>query len=158
MFICVKFFTEGKKAISEAILVTDQLGWPASKVIATYLMRPTIEEAFKELKQWFMLQSYHIRNWEGIINYLGLSMLAYNMASWMRNRCGYPIPTLVNQFRRHAVVLQAQQLASAHIQKLSVEIEAAIVKQPGVYEELKPILVKYQILTPEIPVEIQKCA
>ena len=58
--ICVKFFTEGKKTISKAILVTDQLNWSASKVITTYLMRPTIEEAFKELKQLFMLQSYHV--------------------------------------------------------------------------------------------------
>lgn len=155
--ICVKFFTEGKKTISKAVLVTDQLHWSASKVIATYLMRPTIEEAFKELKQLFMLQSYHIRSWEGIINYLGLSMQAYNMAAWMRNRCGLPIPTLVNQFRRYAVVQQAQQLAQAHIEKLSVEIEA-LAKQPIAYDQLKPILRKYQVIAPELLNEILKCA
>lgn len=156
--ICVKFFREGRKTISEAVLVSDQLHWSASKVIATYLMRPTIEEAFKELKQWFMLEYYHIRSWEGIINYLGLSMLAYNMAAWMRSRCGLPIPSLVTKFRHYAVVQQAHQLASAHIEKLSAEIQTAMAKQPGVYEELKPILRKYQILAPVIPVEIQKCA
>lgn len=155
--ICVKFFTEGKKTISEAVLVTDQLNWSASKVIATYLMRPTIEEAFKELKQLFMLQSYHVRSWEGIINYLGLSMMAYNMAAWMRNRCDLPIPTLVNQFRRYAVVQQAQQLASAHIQKLSAEIET-MAKQPITYDQLKPVLRRYQIIAPELLDEIQKCA
>jgi len=155
--ICVKFFTEGRKTISEAVLVTDQLKWSASKVITTYLMRPTIEEAFKELKQLFMLQSYHVRSWEGIINYLGLSMEAYNMAAWMRERCGLPIPTLVNQFRRYAVVQQAQQLASAHIQNLSAEIEA-MAKQPITYDQLKPVLWKYQIIAPELLDEIQKCA
>lgn len=156
--ICVKFFREGKKTISEAILVTDQLHWFASKVIATYLMRPTIEEAFKELKQWFMLQSYHVRSWESIINYLGLSMLAYNMAAWMRNRCGLPIPTLVTMFRRYAVAQQARQLAQSHIEKLSAEIEAMLAKQPTVYEQLKPILQRYQNIAPELTVEVPKCA
>lgn len=157
--ICVKFFREGDKTISEAIIVTDQLHWSASKVIATYLMRPTIEEAFKELKQLFMLQSYHIRSWEGIINYLSLSMLAYNMASWMRDRCGYPIPTLVNQFRRYAVVQQAHQLACAHIEKLSAEIEATLTKQhKAIYEQLRPILQRYLTIAPELSVENQKCA
>jgi len=155
--VCVKFFREGKKAISEAILVTDQSDWSASKIIATYLMRPTIEEAFKELKQWFMFEYYHIRSWEGITNYLGLSMLAYNMAAWMRNRCGLPIPTLATMFRRHAVAQQAHQLASTHIQKLSAEIEATLAEQPTIYEQLKPILLKYQIVVPELP-ETQKCA
>ena len=83
--ICVKFFREGKKRVSEAILVTDQLTWPASRVIATYLMRPTIEQAFKELKQLFMLQSYHLRNWQGILNYLGLSMLVDCLISFRTN-------------------------------------------------------------------------
>jgi len=155
--ICVKFFTEGKKTISEAVLVTDQLKWSASKVIATYLMRPTIEEAFKELKQLFMLQSYHVRSWEGIINYLGLSMEAYNMAAWMRQRCDLPIPTLVNQFRRYTVLQQAQQLASTHIQNLSAEIET-MAKQPITYDQLKPILRRYQTIDPELMNEIQKCA
>ncbi len=159
--VCVKFFREGKKAISEAILVTDQLDWSASRVIATYMLRPTIEEAFKELKQLFMLKSYHIRNWEGIINYLGLSMLAYNIAAWMRERCELPIPTLVNQFRRYAVVLQAHELASAHIQKLSAEIEATLAEQPMTYKQLKPILQRYQTIipdTPELFIETQKYA
>ena len=95
--ICVKFFREGKKKVSEAILVTDQLDWFASRVIATYLMRPTIEQAFKELKQLFMLQSYHLRSWQGILNYIGLSMLAYNMAAWMRSRCSFAIPMLFHK-------------------------------------------------------------
>jgi hypothetical protein len=150
--ICVKFFKEGRKRISEAILVTDQLHWFASKVIATYLMRPTIEQAFKELKQLFMFQSYHLRNWQGILNYMGLSMLAYNMAAWMRSRCGFTIPTLVTLFRRYAVIQQAHQLAQAHIEELSVEIQATLVKEPMIYEQLKPILRRYQTVAPEVPV------
>jgi hypothetical protein len=156
--VCVRFFREGKKKLSEAVLVTDQLDWPASRVIATYLMRPTIEEAFKELKQLFMLQSYHLRNWQGILNYIGLSMLTYNMAAWMRNRCGFAIPSLVTLFRRYAVIQQAHQLSQAHIENLSAEIEATLAKQPMVYEQLKPILRRYQTVAPELPVEIQKCA
>jgi len=156
--ICVKFFREGRKRISEAILVTDQLHWFASKVIATYLMRPTIEQAFKELKQLFMLQSYHLRSWQGILNYMGLSMLAYNMAAWMRSRCGFAIPTLVTSFRRYAVIQQAHQLAQAHIEQLSEEIQATLVKQPMVYEQLKPILRRYQTIAPELPVQLPKCA
>jgi hypothetical protein len=156
--ICVKFFREGKRRASNAILVTDQLDWFASKVIATYLMRPTIEQAFKELKQCFMLQSYHLRSWQGIINYMGLSMLAYNMAAWMRSRCGFPIPTLVTMFRRYAVIQQAHQLAQAHIQELSVEIEATLVKDTMAYEQLKPILRRYQTIAPELPMELPKCA
>jgi hypothetical protein len=156
--ICVRFFREGKKRISDAILVTDQLDWPASRVIATYLMRPTIEQAFKELKQLFMLQSYHLRNWQGILNYIGLSMVAYNMAAWMRSRCGFAIPTLVTLFRRYAVVQQAHQLAQAHIQELSAEIEAMLVKEPMIYKQLKPILRRYQTIAPELPAELSKCA
>jgi len=156
--ICVKFFREGRKRASEAILVTDQLDWFASRVIATYLMRPTIEQAFKELKQLFMLQSYHLRSWQGILNYMGLSMLAYNMAAWMRNRCGFAIPTLVTLFRRYAVVQQAHQLAQAHIEELLAEIEATLVKQPIVYDQLKPILRRYHTVAPEMPVGFSKCA
>lgn len=156
--ICVKFFREGRKRISEAILVTDQLHWFASRVIATYLMRPTIEQAFKELKQLFMLQSYHLRNWQGILNYIGLSMLAYNMAAWMRSRCGFAIPTLVTMFRRYAVIQQAHQLAQAHIDELSAEIEETLVEQSGVYEQLKPIFRRYQTVAPEFPVQLPKSA
>lgn len=156
--ICIKFFKEGKRRASNAILVTDQLDWFASKVMATYLMRPTIEQAFKELKQCFMLQSYHLRNWQGILNYMGLSMLAYNMAAWMRSRCGYSIPTLVTMFRRHAVAQQAHQLAQAHIEELSAEIEATLAKDPMTYRQLKPILQRYQTIAPELPMELPKCA
>jgi hypothetical protein len=156
--ICVKFFREGKKRVSEAILVTDQLDWFASRVIATYLMRPTIEQAFKELKQLFMLQSYHLRNWQGILNYMGLSMLAYNMAAWMRSRCGFAIPTVVTMFRRYAVVQQAHQLAQAHIGELSAEIRETLVEQPQIYERLKPILKQYQTVAPEFPIELPKSA
>ena len=156
--ICVKFFREGKKKVSEAILVTDQLDWFASRVIATYLMRPTIEQAFKELKQLFMLQSYHLRSWQGILNYMGLSMLAYNMATWMRSRCGFAIPTLVTLFRRYAVAQQAHQLAQAHIQELLAEIEATLDKQPITYEQLKPILRRYQTVAPELPDQLSKAA
>ncbi len=156
--VCVKFFTEGKKKVSEAILVTDQLDWFASRVIATYLMRPTIEQAFKELKQLFMLQSYHLRSWQGILNYMGLSMLAYNMATWMRSRCGFAIPTLVTLFRRYAVAQQAHQLAQAHIQELLAEIEATLDKQPITYEQLKPILRRYQTVAPELPGQLSKAA
>ena len=156
--ICVKFFREGKKKVSEAILVTDQLDWFASRVIATYLMRPTIEQAFKELKQLFMLQSYHLRSWQGVLNYMGLSMLAYNMATWMRNRCGFAIPTLVTLFRRYAVAQQAHQLAQAHIQELLAEIEATLDKQPITYEQLKPILRRYQTVAPELPDQPSKAA
>jgi hypothetical protein len=156
--ICVKFFREGKKKVSEAILVTDQLDWFASRVIATYLMRPTIEQAFKELKQLFMLQSYHLRSWQGVLNYMGLSMLAYNMATWMRSRCGFAIPTLVTLFRRYAVAQQAHQLAQAHIQELLAEIEAKLDKQPITYEQLKPILQRYQTVAPELPSRLSKVA
>ena len=156
--VCVKFFTEGKKKVSEAILVTDQLDWFASKVIATYLMRPTIEQAFKELKQLFMLQSYHLRSWQGILNYMGLSMLAYNMAAWMRDRTGFAIPTLVTLFRRYAVAQQAHQLAQAHIQELLVEIEATLDKQTITYEQLKPIFQRYQTVAPELPDQPSKAA
>jgi hypothetical protein len=156
--ICVKFFREGKRRVSNAILVTDQLDWFASKVIATYLMRPTIEQAFKELKQCFMLQSYHLRSWQGILNYMGLSMLAYNMAAWMRNRCGFAIPTLVTMFRRYAVIQQAHQLAQAHIEKLSAQIQETLVEKPMVYEQLKPILRRYQTVAPEFPVQLPKSA
>jgi hypothetical protein len=156
--VCVKFFREGKKRVSEAILVTDQLDWFASRVIATYLMRPTIEQAFKELKQCFMLQAYHLRSWQSILNYIGLSMLAYNMAAWMRNRCGFAIPTLVTMFRRYAVIQQAHQLAQAYIEELSEEIEATLVKQPMVYEQLKPILRRYQNVAPEVTIQLPKCA
>jgi hypothetical protein len=156
--ICVKFFREGKKKVSNAILVTDQLDWPASIVISTYLMRPTIEQAFKELKQCFVLQSYHLRNWQGILNYIGLSMLAYNMAAWMRSHCGFAIPTLVTLFRRYAVIQQAHQLAQARIEELSAEIEATLVEQAGVYEQLKPILRRYQTIAPEFPVQLPKSA
>ena len=156
--VCVKFFREGKKRVSEAILVTDQLDWFASRVIATYLMRPTIEQAFKELKQLFMLPSYHLRSWQGILNYIGLSMLAYNMAAWMRSRCGFAIPTLVTLFRRYAVVQQAHLLAQAHIDELSAEIEKTLTEQPMVYEQLKPILRRYQTVAPALPVELPKSA
>ena len=156
--VCVKFFTEGKKKVSEAVLVTDQLDWFASKVIATYLMRPTIEQAFKELKQLFMLQSYHLRSWQGILNYMALSMLAYNMAAWMRNRTDFAIPTLVTLFRRYAVAQQAHQLAQAHIQELLAEIEATLDKQPITYEQLKPILRRYQTVAPELPIQLSKAA
>jgi hypothetical protein len=156
--VCVKFFREGKKRVSNAILVTDQLDWFASKVIATYLMRPTIEQAFKELKQCFMLQSYHLRSWQGIVNYMGLSMLTYNMAAWMRSRCGFAIPTLVTLFRRYAVIQQAHQLAQAHIVELSADIEATLAMQPMVYEQLKPILRRYHSVAPELPMELPKCA
>ena len=121
-------------------------------------MRPTIEQAFKELKQLFMLQSYHVRSWQGTLNYLGLSMLAYNMAAWMRSRCGFAIPTLVILFRRYAVVQQAHQLAQAHIEELSAEIQATLVEQPMAYEQLKPILQRYQTIAPEFPVELPKSA
>jgi len=156
--ICVKFFREGKKKVSEGILVTDQLDWFASRVIATYLMRPTIEQAFKELKQLFMLQSYHLGSWQGILNYMSLSMLAYNMAAWMRSRCGLAIPTLVTLFRRYAVAQQAHQLAQAHIQELLAEIEATLDKQPINYEQLKPILRRYQTVAPELPGQLPKAA
>lgn len=156
--ICVKFFKEGRRRISEAILVTDQLDWFASRVIAIYLMRPTIEQAFKELKQLFMLQSYHLRSWQGILNYMGLSMIAYNMAAWMSSRCGFAIPTLVTLFRRYAVIQQAHQLAQAHIEELSAEIQAMLVKEPMIYEQLKPILWRYQTVAPELSVELPKCA
>ena len=126
--------------------------------MATYLMRPTIEQAFKELKQLFMLQSYHLRSWQGILNYIGLSMLAYNMAAWMRSRCGFTIPTLATVFRRYAVVQQAQQMAQAHIEGLSAEIEAILAKQPTVREQLKPILRRYRTIAPELPVQLSKCA
>jgi hypothetical protein len=156
--ICIKFFKEGKRRASDAILVTDQLDWFASKVMATYLMRPTIEQAFKELKQLFMLQSYHLRSWQGILNYMGLSMIAYNMAAWMRSRCGFAIPTLVTMFRRYAVIQQAHQLAQAHIEELSAEMEATLIKEPMTYEQLKPILRRYQTIAPELPMEFPKCA
>lgn len=156
--VCVKFFTEGKKTVSEAILVTDQLDWFASRVIATYLMRPTIEQAFKELKQLFMLQSYHLRSWQGILNYIGLSMLAYNMAAWMRSRSGFAIPTLVTLFRRYAVAQQAHQLAQAHIQELLAEIEATLDKQTITYDQLKPILRRYETVAPELPGQPLKAA
>jgi hypothetical protein len=156
--VCVKFFREGRKKASEAVLVTDQLDWFASRVIATYLMRPTIEQAFKELKQLFMLQSYHLGSWQGILNYIGLSMLAYNMAAWMRSRSGFPIPTVVTLFRRYAVAQQAHQLAQAHIQELLAEIEATLDKQPITYDQLKPILRRYQTVAPELPGQPSKAA
>jgi hypothetical protein len=156
--ICVKFFREGKKKASNAILATDQLDWFASRVISTYLMRPTIEEAFKELKQCFMFQSYHLGSWQGILNYMGLSMMAYNMAAWMRSRCGFPIPTVVTMFRRYAVIHQAHQLAQIHIEELSAEIEASLVEQPGVYDQLKPIIQRYQTFAPEFPDQLPKSA
>jgi hypothetical protein len=156
--ICLRYIREGKKTVTKAILVTNQLDWPASKIIATYLMRPTIEQAFKELKQVFMLQSYHIRNWQGIGNYLGLCMLAYNMAAWMQKRCGVAIPTLVTLFRHYAVAQQAQQLAQDHIEALSLELEANLVEQPMVYQQLKPILRRYHTVAPELPVQLPKCA
>ena len=121
-------------------------------------MRPTIEQAFKELKQCFMLQSYHLRSWQGILNYMGLSMIAYNMAAWMRSRCGLPIPTLVTMFRRYAVIQQAHQLAQAHIEELSGEIETTLIKQPVVREQLKPILKRFHSIAPELPIEFPKCA
>ncbi len=156
--ICIRFFKEGKRRTSDAILVTDQLDWFASKVMATYLMRPTIEQAFKELKQLFMLQSYHLRSWQGILNYMGVSMIAYNMAAWMRSHCGFAIPTLVTMFRRYAVIQQAHQLAQAHIEELSAEMEATLIKEPMTYEQLKPILRRYQTIAPELPMELPKCA
>jgi flagellar biosynthesis chaperone FliJ len=51
-----------------------------------------------------------------------------------------------------------QQLAQAHMEKLSVEIEAIMAKQPMAYEQLKPVLRKYQVIAPELLNEIQKCA
>jgi len=89
---------------------------------------------------------------------MGLSMLAYNMAAWMRNRCGFAIPTLVTVFRRYAVVQQAHQLAQAHIEELSAEIAVTLDKEPMVYEQLKPILRRYHTVAPELPVELRKCA
>ena len=68
---------------------------------------------------------------------------------------------LVNQFRRYAVVQQAHQLASAHIQKLSAEIEAISAKQPMTYKQLKSILQRYQTIIPNTPqlfIETQKYA
>lgn len=156
--ICVKFFREGKKKASNGILATDQLDWFASRVISTYLMRPTIEEAFKELKQCFMLQSYHLGSWQGILNYMGLSMIAYNMAAWMSSRCGLPIPTVVTMFRRYAVVQQAHQLAQAHIEELSAEIEAALVKNLWLmsnsnpfFEGIRPFLLNRQWNSQNVP-------
>jgi hypothetical protein len=156
--ICVRFIREGKKKVTEAILVTNQLDWPASRVIATYLMRPTIEQAFKEIKGLFMLQSYHLRSWQAIINYIGLSMLAYNMAAWMQKSLGFAIPTLVTLFRHYAVIVQAHQLAQKHLEALSDEIETTLVEQPMVYEQLKPILRRYYTVAPELPIELQKAA
>jgi len=83
------------------------------------------------------------------------------MAAWMRERCDLPIPTLMTQFRRYAVVQQAHQLASAHIQKLSAEIEALSAKKHITYELLKHILQRYHTIipdTPELFIETQKYA
>ena len=85
-------------------------------------------------------------------------MLAYNMAAWMRNRCGFAIPTLVTMFRRYAVIQQAHQLAQAHIEKLSAQIQETLVEKPMVYEQLKPILRRYQTVAPEFPVQLPKSA
>ena len=76
----------------------------------------------------------------------------------MRSRCGFAIPTLVTLFRRYAVVQQAHQLAQAHIEELSAEIEATLVEQPVVYGQLKPILRRYQAVAPEFPIELPKSA
>ena len=80
------------------------------------------------------------------------------MAAWMRSRCGFAIPTLVTVFRRYAVIQQAHQLAQAHIEQLSAEIEATLVEQPQVCEQLKPILRHYQTVAPEFPVQLPKSA
>ena len=76
----------------------------------------------------------------------------------MRSRCGFAIPTLVTLFRRYAVIQQAHQLAQAHIEELSAEIEATLIEQPMVYEQLKSILQRYHTVAPEFPVELPKSA
>ena len=63
-----------------------------------------------------------------------------NMAAWMRSHCGFAIPTLVTMSRRYAIVQQAHQLAQTHIEELSAEIEATLVKDTMACEKLKPIL------------------
>ena len=80
------------------------------------------------------------------------------MATWMRSRCGFAIPTLVTLFRRYAVAQQAHQLAQAHIQELLAEIEAKLDKQPITYEQLKPILQRYQTVAPELLGQLSKVA
>ncbi|MBC8230386.1 hypothetical protein H8E77_12640 [bacterium] len=69
----------------------------------------------------------------------------------------FAIPTLVIFFRRYAVAKQAHQLAQSHIEALSAELEATLVEQPILYEQLKPILRRYHTVALQLPVELPKC-
>ena len=70
------------------ILITNNTKLSAQKVIDTYRLRWRIEDCFRELKDFFMLDQYQVRKKERIERHWALCHLAWTLAYWVKQN-GY---------------------------------------------------------------------
>lgn len=70
------------------ILITNNTKRSAQKIIETYRLRWGIEDCYRELKDFFMLDQYQVRRKERIERHWALCHLAWTLAYWVKQN-GY---------------------------------------------------------------------
>jgi len=83
---------QGKR--NPAFFITNRLTWTARKVIVTYGRRWTVEEFFKEVKQLFGLEDYHVRAAAPIQIHVELVLTAFMILERIRTERMLPGTTM----------------------------------------------------------------
>jgi len=134
--VAVKLLSDGQKTYQKALIVTDNLDWTARKIIKTYKKRSKIEQAFKDVKQCFALERFHLTSLQGIQNYIALSMLAYNMGRLVWKLTGEQdaIPTIVAHWRTACLFHFAINFSLKILEKLKTELQAILAENQRILE------------------------
>lgn len=76
-----------KRSPRKVILITNQLKEDGIEIIRQYCQRWKIECSYRELKNDFGFEDFHMRHFTGISAYLSLLLVSYQLTTWMRWRC-----------------------------------------------------------------------
>jgi hypothetical protein len=87
------------------ILITNNSRFSAQKIVDTYRLRWGIENCYRELKDFFMMDQYQVRRKERIERHWTLCLLAWTLAYWVKQN-GYlrktisGIPRTLNEVKQ----------------------------------------------------------
>ena len=70
------------------ILITNKTRFSAQKIVALYRLRWGIENCYRELKDFFMMDHYQVRKRQRIERHWALCHIAWTMAYWVKQN-GY---------------------------------------------------------------------
>jgi SRSO17 transposase len=124
------------------VFISTDLSLPAKEVLATYKKRWNIEQGYKDLRNLFGLGKEENRIYEALIAKITLSMLAYNIVSYI-NRIRHEPQTLGELFRD----LECELESLAISMQLFIKILTKISEIQNVVKENKNFLQIIAILS-----------